>query len=261
MTLDVLIATYRHEGIQRVAQMTLPQVDGVAYRVSWQLHEGAEIPDSLKERPDVIVSRFDGQGVSANRNNLLELSEADACLMADDDLHFCREGLLELMATLEGNPAVDVALCRFESPEQKHYPSEACSLKRLPKGFTVSTPEIAVNRRGDGAKLRFNPDFGPGGRFQVGEDEIFVLDARSRGLNVWFFPITLCSHPHSTTGTRPVATTAGQQGVGAVIARLYPWSWPLRVPLKAFRSWRSGRMGLLRGFANMSLGALKSLWL
>ena len=37
MTLDVLICTCGRDGIERVAQMKLPQTDGVAYVVSWQL--------------------------------------------------------------------------------------------------------------------------------------------------------------------------------------------------------------------------------
>ncbi len=69
-TLDLLVATHRPEGILRVAQMVLPPIAGVRYVVSWQNHHDAPEPEVLK-RPDVTILRFDGVGLSANRNNAL----------------------------------------------------------------------------------------------------------------------------------------------------------------------------------------------
>lgn len=47
MKLDVAISTYQPQGLQRVADMNLPQVEGVRYVVSWQQHGGARIPEQL----------------------------------------------------------------------------------------------------------------------------------------------------------------------------------------------------------------------
>ena len=61
MTLDVLISTCGSNGIERVAQMQLPQVDGVAYIVSWQLTDDDTSigrPSSVGSRMAMIRSRF-----------------------------------------------------------------------------------------------------------------------------------------------------------------------------------------------------------
>ena len=84
MTLQVLISTCSPEGISRVAAMALPAVEGVEYLVMWQRHEGGEVPEALDERPDVRVMRSERIGLSANRNDLLDVATADAVLIAVD---------------------------------------------------------------------------------------------------------------------------------------------------------------------------------
>ena len=84
MTLQVLISTCSPEGISRVAAMALPAVEGVEYLVMWQRHEGGEVPETLAERPDVRVMRSGRIGLSANRNDLLDVATADAVLSAVD---------------------------------------------------------------------------------------------------------------------------------------------------------------------------------
>ena len=81
MTLDVLICTYGLDGIERVAQMKLPQADGVAYVVSWQLTDDefdADVPQAL-ERQDLKVYKMNGRGLSRNRNNSLPFRNNRYC--------------------------------------------------------------------------------------------------------------------------------------------------------------------------------------
>ena len=85
LTLDIAIVTHRPEGIARVAAMNLPVIDGVRYVVSWQSHEEAPVPESLV-RDDVEIHRFDGRGISLNRNHAYDHCRADIVLNADDDL-------------------------------------------------------------------------------------------------------------------------------------------------------------------------------
>ena len=89
MTLEVEICTYGLDGLQRVAQMTLPPVEGVRYRICMQNPDCAavELPEALR-RPDVDFFQHPTRGLSVNRNVALDRAEADIILIADDDLHY-----------------------------------------------------------------------------------------------------------------------------------------------------------------------------
>lgn len=105
-TLDVAIITHTPQGIDRVASMRLPHIDGVSYVVSWQDHRDTQVPDSLASRDDVKVIRFDRSGLSLNRNNSFRHCTSDIILCADDDLTYMPEGLTAIMKLFADNPDV-----------------------------------------------------------------------------------------------------------------------------------------------------------
>ena len=102
--LEVLISTLGRDGIERVAKMVLPRVDGVRYLVSWQKPDG-DIPQSLV-RPDMSVYRTSSMGISSNRNDAFDASTARLLLIADDDLIYTEEGLQSVIATMEDRKSV-----------------------------------------------------------------------------------------------------------------------------------------------------------
>lgn len=241
LTLEVNIATWRPDGLLKVEAMRLPEVDGVRYIVSWQDYgEAPLIPLSLSVRQDVEILLCQCSGQSINRNNALRHSCADIILIADDDLRYTPEQLQTVIQVFGANPSVDVATFRH-SGVPRCYPSQECDLgKRLPKGYSVAAFEIAFRREAVG-DLMFDERFGFGSRyFGASEDEKFLLDARRRGLHCRFFPVVITSHHGPTTGDRRVTSCKVAAAMGKYISLEYPFSWPLRIPLKAWREWRRG---------------------
>lgn len=256
LTLDLAIVTHRQEGIRRVAAMRLPVMEGVRYVVSWQSHEGAPVPRELM-RDDVEIHRFDGRGISANRNNALAHCRADILLFADDDISISPEGLAGVRRVYEENPEVDVATFRSEYGDMRRFPAAETDLTHgFPKGYSVSSIELSLRRATAGA-LRCCPELGIGsGRFLGGEDEVFLLTAIRRGLNCRFFPVTVCAHPGESTGTKRDLSDGNIRAAGVVIALSYPRTAFLRVPLKAWRLARGGRATLGRALRLTAAGAL-----
>ena len=87
MTLDILICSL-NKGIVRIDDLLRPEQDGVRYVVSYQYTDERYlelVPDVLKQRKDVVLSVYKGQGLSNNRNHALELAKADLVIFADDD--------------------------------------------------------------------------------------------------------------------------------------------------------------------------------
>lgn len=256
MTLDVLVSTIGREGIGRVAAMKMPRVDGVGYIVSWQMPVG-EVPESLASRTDVTVVTLHERGLSRNRNNAIDHSRADIYLIADDDVDYTPEGLEAVVKAFERHPSMAVATFIYDGNDGKCYPSAETDISgRLPRGYYVSSIEMAVRRCEATAPLRFDTRFGLGApRFQIGEEELFHFVARRRGLNCRFFPTVVAFHRGASTGVRMLRCREVLQGFGAVIANLYPATSFLRVPLKAWRVWRSGG-SLPRALYYITKGAL-----
>lgn len=258
-TLDIAICTYRPEGIGRVASMTLPRLEGVRYVVSWQSDEGAAVPDALKNRDDVIVCRFDQPGLSRNRNNAFDHCTADIIVCSDDDVTFFPDGIQALRKAFAENPDVDFATFRSVHGDMSRFPAESVRLSLpYPKGYHVSSIELSMRRSRTGA-LRFCPEFGLNSpRLHCGEDEMLLLSAIKRGLECRYFPITVCSHPHESTGTAMRLTDATLRASGAVIALTTPVTTALRLPLKAWRLHSSGQSGFFRALRHLFSGALSS---
>ncbi len=255
LTLDLALATYRPEGIARVAAMDLPVVKGVRYVVSWQEHGDHPVPSQL-ERDDIKIIRFDLKGQSLNRNNAIDNCTADIILNSDDDLIYDADGLRAVISTFESNPDLDVATFEARMHGAPLYPAATCRLKEpLPKGFWVATFHIAFRRSSTG-DLRFHPELGLGSRLMHGsEDELFLLSAIRRKLDCRFFPVTICAHPHESTGTKSKLTPSNLRAMGCYMAIATPSTLPLRLPLKAFRLWRSGRCGLICAARHLIDGA------
>lgn len=240
LKIDIAVATIGRR-IEGVARMLLPPLEGVAYVVSWQGHQGISLPEQLR-RDDVEVCRFDGSGLSRNRNNAIAHCRGDIVVISDDDLVYHPESILNVRKAFAADNTLDIALFKVDFPHAKKYPSGDCPIGLpFPKGYWVSAVEIAL-RRDRISSLRFNPILGLGaGRYECGEDECFVISAIRRGLNCRFINHTLCAHPGTTTGSYTSPGTL--RGQGYVISLMYPHSGYLRLLLKAVRLWRSGKCG------------------
>ncbi len=255
ITIDFAIATHQAQVIERLASCELPRIEGVRYIVSWQSHGGAPLPAALR-RSDVEVYRFEGVGLSANRNNAIGHCRAEVVAFADDDLEFFTDGIRELQRVYADHPEVDFIIFRsLRGPLTKPESDFPVNLP-LPRGFFVTSFEISFRRR---CNLRCCDEVGLGSPsgIEAGEDELLLHSALRRGLTCHYFPATVCAHEHPSTGSKPNLTPGNLRGFGCVIALIYnPFQVALRLPLKIWRIWRSGRAGFSSAAINIMRGAL-----
>ena len=259
MTLELLISTI-DDGIDSVAQLVLPQRDSVRYLVSWQHSLGTErrTPPPELERNDVTVVHLGGRGLSRNRNNSLEHATGDILLIADDDCRYTAEQLDTVVDTFENNPTLALATFRMASEHNtKSYPKDEFNLSKPPKGYYVTSFEIAL-RRDKAGHLRFDERFGLGAPvFQCCEEELFVEQATEAGLDCRFFPLTVVRHDHPTTQISRAADPDVLAARGAYLwqSRRYHKTALLRAVLAAWRmrgkgvTFRQALHHLYRGIA------------
>lgn len=259
MTLDVVIATYRPEGIMRLSKMFLPAYPDVNYIISWQAHDNFPVPENLI-RPDIHIYRMEGKGLSRNRNNAISRSEADIIYIADDDIEIMPDALPLIMESFKAYPDTDVATFKMKETYRKKYPEEITELGfYLPSGYHVGSYQMAFKRK-IFPKISFNTDFGiNSGKFEVGEDELFHLSARKSGLKCRFFPEIIASHPHEASGRRVIENPKVIYGMGAVITKSFPKTFLFRIPVKAYRLSKSKKYKFWPGLSQLFVGSLKSL--
>lgn len=242
--LEVMICTYGDEGIKRVASSSHPATEGVRYLVSWQTDSDSMLPETLR-RPDFRIIRTPSKGISANRNFALANAKAPFLLISDDDVDYTEEGLKKVIEAFRSHPEADIIAFRFECAlSEKPYPEVPVSLATPPKGYFVSSIEIALRKDSVKGKIWFNENFGIGAMFPSGEEDIFLRDCLDLGLYGIFIPATIARHEGPTTAEYNVMLPSRPQAKGAVFLRLHPTDWPLRLLTHAIREFRLWRLGL-----------------
>lgn len=259
-SLDIAIATHQTSGIERVAKMLMPENDGIKYVVSWQDHSNAPIPQSILERNDVSVFRFEEVGLSPNKNNALDHCKSEIIYFTDDDVELSPEGIDMLRKAFKNNPSVELATFRSKHGDMSRFPAVETTLTlKYPKEYTVCGIEIAY-RQSTQPRLRYCHEFGFGENIMMhgGEDEMLLYSAIKRGIKCRFFPITICSHLHPSTGSKKHLSDKNLRSMGCVIQLHYPKTSIVRVPLKAWRLFKNDQSGFFKALRYLSGGALSA---
>lgn len=195
MTIDILICSF-NKGIVRIDDVLLPPREGIHYIVSYQYTDERYIdliPDCIKERTDVVLYKYKGQGLAANRNLAIERATSDLLMFADDDTRIRPDTFDTVLDIFENRPELDVAFFTagtYTGKPLKDYPTEELDVTEAPRNHSISTIEIVCRRRSIQGKIRFDERFGLGTKFLTcGEEEIWLENALRAKLNMRYFPI------------------------------------------------------------------------
>lgn len=244
VSLQVMICTYGQEGLKRIASSAHPKVEGVEYLVSCQIEGDFTIPKGLNRKDFKIISTS-SKGLSVNRNHALSRASAPVLLISDDDTDYYAEGLINIIDAFRNHQDVDIITFRYDSfISKKFYPTHSVSLNNVPKGYYISSIEIAFRRQSIQGKFWFNENFGIGAIFPSGEEDVFICECLNAGMNGIFIPVTIARHDGTTTSERNLMLHTRPQTKGAIFLRLYPRQWPLRMLAHAIREYRIWKKGL-----------------
>ncbi len=194
MTINILICSL-NKGIVRVPSVMLEPREDVTYIVSYQYTDDRYlelIPDTLRERSDVQIFCYKGEGLSANRNLAMDKATADLVIFADDDARFTPDSIDLALDTFKKHADLDVAFFKastYTGRALKDYPSQERAVKSIPEDYTISTLEMVMKRSRTQSVIRFDERFGLGTRFLTcGEEDIWLTDALRLGLKMRYFP-------------------------------------------------------------------------
>jgi glycosyltransferase involved in cell wall biosynthesis len=209
MILEVIITTM-NENIHRALKLIQPFQKNIIYQISHQItkHESnvyyQEISSFLESREDVSYFYYKDKGLSLNRNHSISNSKGDICLVADDDIEYKEGACLRILEAFKRNPEADIITFKTEFPngiQFKKYRNK-CHQHNFRTVMRVTSFEIAYRRRSiELSGLKWDENFGLGGKpFTNGIENIFLVDALGKDLQVLFVPNTIVVHPFENSG-------------------------------------------------------------
>lgn len=192
-------------------------------------------------------------GLSKSRNRALHHATADIVVIADDDVRHPPHAQAAVARAFAAHPRADIITFQAQTPAGapfKKYPSRARrhtarSLMR------VSSWEIALRAASiRAAGLRFDERFGLGAEFPTGEENIFLIDALRRGLNLRYEPQVIAVHPAESSGA-DFSTADAVRAKGAAHQRMFGAAfWPVALAF-AGKKYRRSAFSCARFYRHM----------
>lgn len=244
--LDVLMVSSGLR-LENLSPEALPPVEGVRYKIACQT-TADRLPNTAKlERSDIEIRFFDDRGISVNRNHSLDMAQAPAVLLADDDTFFDAEGLAAAARFFAENSDVDYAAFRCIMPGRNNYPPDGHDLSKPYRFYGPVSIELAfrpeVLRRHN---LKFNELAGIGAPYlTAGEEDLLLYHCRKAGLRGRFCDISVVTHPQPSTGLKEGDSAGFLRAKGALMRLNRGFAGALiRLPLEATRA-RGNKMKAL----------------
>ena len=224
MKLEVLISTYNRKEYSFLDKMNI-QTDIV---VGNQIGKDEKFTFK-KNYGNVKIVCSNTKGLSYNRNITLANSEADICLLGDDDLVYLDNYFSTILKQFENNPSADVIIFNIHEASKKRYVTKDTFVVNNFNYMRFGSVRIAFRRdRILAANIKFDERFGAGSEIPMGEDTIFLKDCLSKGLKIVAVPeyiLHLTEERESTWFNGYVDEYFINKG--KLFKRLYPKIWIL----------------------------------
>lgn len=132
------------------------------------------------------------RGLTKSRNMAIWNSDADVCLLSDDDEVFAPDYVEKVLGAYESLPQADVIIFKMENREPS-FPDRIMRL-RFPKTMKVSSWQISFRRqRLLDAGVWFDELMGAGSGNGAEEELKFLTDCEKAGLQIWYVPETIAA--------------------------------------------------------------------
>lgn len=184
MKLEVLVSTMHQDNLSLIEKM---RITGDAIIVNQCNHFG--YIEKKNNNRVVRMYSFNERGVGKSRNSALLRSNADICLMADDDMVYVDNYEEIVINAFKENPQADMIM--FNVPINKNNGHKIIKVKKSERirffnSLKYGTVNIAFKReRILKENIFFSLLFGGGARYSCGEDTLFITESLKKGLKIY----------------------------------------------------------------------------
>ena len=233
MTIQVLVSTMNQTNINGLVK------DMHVYNcvVINQITEKIKTPRNHDSKGRKYLS-FKEKGLSKSRNRAIKYSNADICVIADDDMYY--EHDYEKIIKDAYLRIKDADIIAFyiddENTKTKKKMQKAGRVKLL-KTMKLSSVQLTFRRNSIINKnIEFNEGFGSGTKKYMGEENIFLTDCLKKNLRVYYVPTCIATLNSGSVSTWFNGYNNKYLRVkGAVFYRMSSYLFPLLILQFAIR--------------------------
>lgn len=139
------------------------------------------------------------RGLSVSRNMAISKSEADICILCDNDVEYEDDYIDTVIGSFEKYKDADVIVFFIKRPERQVPVFTIPKRMHFLSVLKIFSPEIAF-RRQSVSDIKFNESFGAGAHYKMGEENIFLYDCLKAGKKIMYVP-TQIAHLRSVEST------------------------------------------------------------
>ncbi|MCR5627481.1 MAG: glycosyltransferase family 2 protein [Lachnospiraceae bacterium] len=189
MTLNVLLSAMNLKDLSIIDQLNIKSDAVVINQCDREADEVFE-DDGKKVR---FISRNE-KGLSKSRNLAVNAAWGDICLYCDNDVKYSEDYENAVKSAFERHPDADIIVFFIKRKERLSPVYKKESRLGYLKSMKIFSPEIAFRRESViKAGLMMDEDFGAGAKYSMGEENIFLFEAKQKGLKVWYVPYRLAT--------------------------------------------------------------------
>lgn len=196
MRLQILIATMNREDLAFIDKMNIVS-DIVVGNQNGKISEQEYYLDGRK----VKLCCSNQKGLSNNRNVTLQKSNADICLLADDDIAYLNNYEKIILNAFENYPDADIIIFNIYNSVKRNIIKKPFKVGRF-NYMRFGSVRIAFRRKSIiDKRITFDSRFGAGAEIPMGEDTIFLNECLKAGLHIIAVPeyiLTLTNEREST---------------------------------------------------------------
>ena len=197
------------------------------------------------------------RGVGINRNLSLMYASAEICLLADDDVTYNDNYQQVILREFEEHPDADIFIFHFETDSERKQikyqkTKKVKKFARMPwGGIRIAFRLTSIKK----ANINFTTLFGGGCIFPSGEDSIFLIDAKRKGLKMYVSKETIGSVFFKDSSWYTGIDEKFFFGKGAFYAAVHPHTKYLWMIYFALRT--KGELSMIKKFDCMFRGNKK----
>ena len=193
-SVEVLVSTMNKEYIEllNLAKKMNITTDAVIINQNKKL-KSIETHSQSKQTLTIINSL--DRGLSKSRNLAIKHTNADICLIADDDMVYHSDYKRKIIKAYEQYPEADIIafqVRRVGNPDREKKYRNKSNWENYITSMKISSVEITFRREAIMQNnLSFNPNIGAGTEFYNGEENVFLYDALKKNCKVLYLPIEI----------------------------------------------------------------------
>jgi len=234
MRMEVLISTMHQKNLSLAYKMNL-QTDALIINQS-----DKEVKQLIEINKNKIrMLSFIERGLTKSRNKALVNSDADICIIADDDLIYEDNYERTILDAYEKYP--DASIIVFDVPSTNiNRPTRTLKEGKINflhtlkiASFQITFKKVNINKENIG----FHELFGAGAKYTCGEEHIFLAEAIKKGLKLIYVNKKIATVNHIDSTWFSGYNKALFKTKGAMFYEMSPLLSPLLITQFSIRKW------------------------